>query len=119
MVLFKAECYGGFGHFKILDHLDQPQLSIWVSLVIRPMRSPRHIGSVVNRCCRVSLALDWLWDAGSSYHPQRWENLNAQENIESLGKDNTTGIVTQVVLDTALLRETTNGLRIKTYQVNN
>ncbi|KAG7598079.1 Glycoside hydrolase family 28 [Arabidopsis suecica] len=37
-------------------------------------------------------------------------------SIGSLGKDNTTGIVTQVVLDTALLRETTNGLRIKTYQ---
>jgi polygalacturonase len=39
-------------------------------------------------------------------------------SIGSLGKDNTTGIVTQVVLDTALLRETTNGLRIKTYQVH-
>ncbi|KAL1222991.1 putative polygalacturonase [Cardamine amara subsp. amara] len=37
-------------------------------------------------------------------------------SIGSLGKDNTTGIVTQVVLDTAVLRETTNGLRIKTYQ---
>ncbi|XVF43986.1 hypothetical protein PTKIN_Ptkin02bG0084000 [Pterospermum kingtungense] len=37
-------------------------------------------------------------------------------SIGSLGKDNSTGIVTKVVLDTAFLRETTNGLRIKTYQ---
>ncbi|CAI0434669.1 unnamed protein product [Linum tenue] len=37
-------------------------------------------------------------------------------SIGSLGKDNSTGIVTKVVLDTALLRETTNGLRIKTWQ---
>lgn len=38
-------------------------------------------------------------------------------SIGSLGKDNSTGIVTMVVLDTAFLRETTNGLRIKTWQV--
>lgn len=38
-------------------------------------------------------------------------------SIGSLGKDNSTGIVTKVVLDTAYLRETTNGLRIKTWQV--
>ncbi|GMJ13208.1 hypothetical protein HRI_004990000 [Hibiscus trionum] len=37
-------------------------------------------------------------------------------SIGSLGKDNSTGIVTKVVLDTALLRETTNGVRIKTWQ---
>ncbi|CAN6976352.1 unnamed protein product [Brassica rapa subsp. trilocularis] len=37
-------------------------------------------------------------------------------SIGSLGNNNSTGIVTKVVLDTALLRETTNGLRIKTYQ---
>ncbi|CAI0386304.1 unnamed protein product, partial [Linum tenue] len=37
-------------------------------------------------------------------------------SIGSLGKDNSTDIVTKVVLDTALLRETTNGLRIKTWQ---
>ncbi|KAJ4711085.1 Pectin lyase-like superfamily protein [Melia azedarach] len=37
-------------------------------------------------------------------------------SIGSLGKDNSTGIVTKVVLDTAYLRETTNGLRIKTWQ---
>ncbi|KAL6974947.1 hypothetical protein U1Q18_017087 [Sarracenia purpurea var. burkii] len=37
-------------------------------------------------------------------------------SIGSLGKDNSTGIVTNVVLDTAFLRETTNGLRIKTWQ---
>ncbi|KAJ0095989.1 hypothetical protein Patl1_16110 [Pistacia atlantica] len=37
-------------------------------------------------------------------------------SIGSLGKDNSTGIVTKVVLDTAFLRETTNGLRIKTWQ---
>lgn len=36
--------------------------------------------------------------------------------IGSLGKDNSTGIVTKVVLDTAFLRETTNGVRIKTWQ---
>lgn len=38
-------------------------------------------------------------------------------SIGSLGKDNSTGIVTKVVLDTAYLRETTNGVRIKTWQV--
>ncbi len=38
-------------------------------------------------------------------------------SIGSLGKDNTTAIVTKVVLDTAFLKETTNGLRIKTWQV--
>ncbi|XP_047319919.1 probable polygalacturonase At1g80170 [Impatiens glandulifera] len=37
-------------------------------------------------------------------------------SIGSLGKDNSTGIVTKVVLDTAFLRNTTNGLRIKTWQ---
>lgn len=38
-------------------------------------------------------------------------------SIGSLGKNNSTGIVTKVVLDTAFLKETTNGLRIKTWQV--
>lgn len=38
-------------------------------------------------------------------------------SIGSLGKDNSTAIVTKVVLDTALLKDTTNGLRIKTWQV--
>ncbi|PPS15955.1 hypothetical protein GOBAR_AA04632 [Gossypium barbadense] len=37
-------------------------------------------------------------------------------SIGSLGKDNSTAVVTKVVLDTALLRETTNGVRIKTWQ---
>ncbi|XP_044480683.1 probable polygalacturonase At1g80170 [Mangifera indica] len=37
-------------------------------------------------------------------------------SIGSLGKDNSIGIVTKVVLDTAFLRDTTNGLRIKTWQ---
>ncbi|KAF9677971.1 hypothetical protein SADUNF_Sadunf08G0163400 [Salix dunnii] len=37
-------------------------------------------------------------------------------SIGSLGKDNSTSIVTKVVLDTAFLLETTNGLRIKTWQ---
>ncbi|XP_019052350.1 PREDICTED: probable polygalacturonase At1g80170 [Nelumbo nucifera] len=37
-------------------------------------------------------------------------------SIGSLGKDNSVGIVSKVVLDTALLRETTNGVRIKTWQ---
>ncbi|OMO78244.1 Glycoside hydrolase, family 28 [Corchorus capsularis] len=37
-------------------------------------------------------------------------------SIGSLGKDNSTAIVTKVVLDTAFLRETTNGVRIKTWQ---
>ncbi|RDX93246.1 Pentatricopeptide repeat-containing protein, chloroplastic, partial [Mucuna pruriens] len=37
-------------------------------------------------------------------------------SIGSLGKDNSTGIVTKVILDTAILRETTNGVRIKTWQ---
>uniref|UniRef100_A0A2C9UPG6 endo-polygalacturonase n=2 Tax=Manihot esculenta TaxID=3983 RepID=A0A2C9UPG6_MANES len=40
-------------------------------------------------------------------------------SIGSLGKDNSIGIVTKVVLDTALLKETTNGLRIKTWQGGN
>ncbi|KAG6755614.1 hypothetical protein POTOM_041447 [Populus tomentosa] len=40
-------------------------------------------------------------------------------SIGSLGKDNSTGIVTKVVLDTALIRETTNGVRIKTWQGGN
>ncbi|XP_012085412.1 probable polygalacturonase At1g80170 isoform X1 [Jatropha curcas] len=40
-------------------------------------------------------------------------------SIGSLGKDNSTGIVTKVVLDTAFLKETTNGLRIKTWQGGN
>ncbi|KAK9935308.1 hypothetical protein M0R45_022416 [Rubus argutus] len=37
-------------------------------------------------------------------------------SIGSLGKDNSSAIVTKVVLDTAVLQETTNGLRIKTWQ---
>ncbi|KAL8459712.1 hypothetical protein ACS0TY_036995 [Phlomoides rotata] len=37
-------------------------------------------------------------------------------SIGSLGKDNSTGIVEQIVLDKAILRGTTNGLRIKTWQ---
>ncbi|CAN0923980.1 Probable polygalacturonase At1g80170 [Linum grandiflorum] len=40
-------------------------------------------------------------------------------SIGSLGQDNSTGIVTGVILDTALLRNTTNGLRIKTWQGGN
>ncbi|XP_011006003.1 PREDICTED: probable polygalacturonase At1g80170 [Populus euphratica] len=40
-------------------------------------------------------------------------------SIGSLGKDNSTGIVTKVVLDTALIRETMNGVRIKTWQGGN
>ncbi|KAJ9176374.1 hypothetical protein P3X46_011693 [Hevea brasiliensis] len=40
-------------------------------------------------------------------------------SIGSLGKDNSTGIVTKVVLDTAFLKETANGLRIKTWQGGN
>ena len=38
-------------------------------------------------------------------------------SIGSLGKDNSVGIVTKVVLDTAFLKDTTNGVRIKTWQV--
>jgi hypothetical protein len=38
-------------------------------------------------------------------------------SIGSLGKDNSTGIVAKVVLDTAFISETTNGVRIKTWQV--
>ncbi|XP_076884785.1 putative polygalacturonase At1g80170 [Bidens hawaiensis] len=37
-------------------------------------------------------------------------------SIGSLGKDNSTGIVSRVVLDTAFIKGTTNGLRIKTWQ---
>ncbi|XP_062096616.1 probable polygalacturonase At1g80170 [Humulus lupulus] len=37
-------------------------------------------------------------------------------SIGSLGKDNSIGIVSRVVLDTAVLNETTNGVRIKTWQ---
>ncbi|XP_077244151.1 putative polygalacturonase At1g80170 [Tasmannia lanceolata] len=37
-------------------------------------------------------------------------------SIGSLGKDNSTAIVTKVVLDTATIQGTTNGLRIKTWQ---
>ncbi|KAL8482483.1 hypothetical protein ACS0TY_028599 [Phlomoides rotata] len=37
-------------------------------------------------------------------------------SIGSLGKNNSTGIVEKVVLDTAVVRDTTNGLRIKTWQ---
>ncbi|KAH8518279.1 hypothetical protein H0E87_000215 [Populus deltoides] len=40
-------------------------------------------------------------------------------SIGSLGKDNSTGIVAKVVLDTAFIRETTNGVRIKTWQGGN
>lgn len=39
-------------------------------------------------------------------------------SIGSLGKDNSTAIVTGVVLDTATLTGTENGLRIKTWQVS-
>ncbi|KAK9008192.1 hypothetical protein V6N11_075094 [Hibiscus sabdariffa] len=39
-------------------------------------------------------------------------------SIGSLGKDNSADIVTKVVLDTALLRETTNGVRIETWQTS-
>ncbi|KAG6655012.1 hypothetical protein CIPAW_05G185600 [Carya illinoinensis] len=39
-------------------------------------------------------------------------------SIGSLGKDNSTGIVSKVVVDTAFLQETTNGLRIKTWQTS-
>ncbi|PWA72329.1 Glycoside hydrolase, family 28 [Artemisia annua] len=38
------------------------------------------------------------------------------EIIGSLGNNNSTGFVSAVVLDTAFLKGTTNGLRIKTYQ---
>lgn len=38
-------------------------------------------------------------------------------SIGSLGKDNSTAIVTSIVLDTAILRETANGVRIKSWQV--
>ncbi|KAG1348261.1 hypothetical protein COCNU_06G020900 [Cocos nucifera] len=41
---------------------------------------------------------------------------NCHIGTGSLGKDNTTAIVTAVVLDTATLTGTTNGLRIKTWQ---
>ncbi|XP_042047267.1 polygalacturonase ADPG1-like isoform X2 [Salvia splendens] len=37
-------------------------------------------------------------------------------SIGSLGKDNSTGMVEKVVLDNAFIRDTTNGLRIKTWQ---
>ncbi|GFP81266.1 probable polygalacturonase at1g80170 [Phtheirospermum japonicum] len=37
-------------------------------------------------------------------------------SIGSLGQNNSTGKVQRVVLDTAYLKDTTNGLRIKTYQ---
>ncbi|KAI4302107.1 hypothetical protein MLD38_037893 [Melastoma candidum] len=37
-------------------------------------------------------------------------------SIGSLGKDGSMGVVTKVVLDNAFLRDTTNGLRIKTWQ---
>ncbi|XP_024989796.1 probable polygalacturonase At1g80170 [Cynara cardunculus var. scolymus] len=37
-------------------------------------------------------------------------------SIGSLGKDNSTGIVSKIVLDTAFLKGTSNGLRIKTWQ---
>lgn len=37
-------------------------------------------------------------------------------SIGSLGNNNSTGFVSAVVLDTAFLKGTTNGLRIKTYQ---
>ncbi|KAI9111344.1 hypothetical protein K1719_017034 [Acacia pycnantha] len=37
-------------------------------------------------------------------------------SIGSLGKNNSTGIVTKVILDTAVLKGTTNGVRIKTWQ---
>ncbi|KAK6781363.1 hypothetical protein RDI58_023547 [Solanum bulbocastanum] len=37
-------------------------------------------------------------------------------SIGSLGKDDSIGVVNRVVLDTALLKGTTNGLRIKTWQ---
>ncbi|KAL5723819.1 hypothetical protein ACHQM5_007166 [Ranunculus cassubicifolius] len=37
-------------------------------------------------------------------------------SIGSLGVNNSTGIVSKIVVDTAYLKETTNGLRIKTYQ---
>lgn len=38
-------------------------------------------------------------------------------SIGSLGQNNSTGIVERVVLDNAYLLNTTNGLRIKTWQV--
>ncbi|KAI3696505.1 hypothetical protein L1987_79523 [Smallanthus sonchifolius] len=42
--------------------------------------------------------------------------IRIPSRIGSLGKYNTTGIVTKVVLDRAFLKGTTNGLRIKTWQ---
>ncbi|KAI3816796.1 hypothetical protein L1987_16501 [Smallanthus sonchifolius] len=47
--------------------------------------------------------------------PGSWNQVHF-DIIGSLGKDNTTGIVTKVVLDKAFLKGTTNGLRIKTWQ---
>lgn len=38
-------------------------------------------------------------------------------SIGSLGQGHSTGTVSAVVLDTAFLKNTTNGLRIKTWQV--
>lgn len=52
-----------------------------------------------------------------SFFPNTLSPAILLNSIGSLGKDNSTGIVTKVVLDTAFLRETTNGLRIKTWQV--
>lgn len=38
-------------------------------------------------------------------------------SIGSLGKDNSIAVVTAIILDTAIITGTTNGLRIKTWQV--
>ncbi|CAL0330993.1 unnamed protein product [Lupinus luteus] len=37
-------------------------------------------------------------------------------SIGSLGKNNSTGLVSKVILDTAVFKDTTNGVRIKTWQ---
>ncbi|KAL4278084.1 hypothetical protein GQ457_03G008110 [Hibiscus cannabinus] len=46
----------------------------------------------------------------------QYVTLSALKSIGSLGKDNSADIDSKVVLDTALLRETTNGVRIETWQ---
>ncbi|KAJ4827819.1 hypothetical protein Tsubulata_026156 [Turnera subulata] len=57
-------------------------------------------------------------------HITQSTNLQYQDEENLLwtwtwNQDNSTGIVTKVVVDTAFLRETTNGLRIKTWQGGN
>ncbi|CAK7333269.1 unnamed protein product [Dovyalis caffra] len=92
-------------------------------LVSAPEGSPNTDGihitgstNVVLQDCKIGTGDDCISIVNGSSNIKMKRIFCGPGHGISLGKDNSTGIVTKVVLDTAFLRETTNGLRIKTWQ---